>query len=263
MHIHALHTYPIKSCSGLTHHRLNLTQQGPEFDRMFMLVDDEGKFVTQRKHPVMAQIHVDVCGNQLHCWFKERSLVTEIDEIKYGSISAQVWKDEVETDVFSAQTNAWFSDILGKSVRLVRQTKSAQRFIDPDYDGKQQTVSFADGFPILLTTMASLRFINQHLDSAIDMQRFRPNLVIDGVSEPFAEDNWHVLSINGIEFELVKPCTRCVIPSIDLHSLEKQSSITKVLKQYRRTPEGIVFGQNLIHRGLGQITVGDEVRLLK
>ncbi|EAT13349.1 MOSC domain-containing protein [Bermanella marisrubri] len=263
MHVHALHTYPIKSCAGLTHHRLNIAQQGPEYDRMFMLVDDDGKFVTQRKHSIMAQIHVDVLDNQLHCWFQDRHCAVRIDDTQADGVTAQVWKDVVEAQVFSSEINAWFSEILGKSVRLVVQSKSASRFIDPEFSSDQKTIRFADGFPILLTTMSSLQFVNQNLGAVVDMQRFRPNLVIGGLDEPFAEDNWRVLLINGIEFEVVKPCTRCVIPSIELQTLEKQSRITKLLKQYRKTPEGIIFGQNVIHRGVGQITVGDEVEVLK
>lgn len=263
MYVHSLHTYPIKSCSGLTHQSLQINHLGPEYDRAFMLVDEDGIFVTQRKYPIMAQIHVDVIGGELHCWFADKHLTTKLSDVSAEIVSTQVWKDSVDSLVFSDKTNAWFSSILGKSVRLVMQAKDARRLIDPEYDGANQTVGFADGFPFLLANMASAQFINEHLDAPIDMQRFRPNIVVAGVEKAFAEDDWHTLSINGIEFDVVKPCTRCVIPSLHLHSQERQNQITKTLKQYRKTKDGIVFGQNMIHRGQGEIRVGDEVKLLK
>jgi uncharacterized protein YcbX len=142
------------------------------------------------------------------------------------------------------------------------------RAVDPVYARSGDQVGFADGFPLLLISEASLAAFNAQLSiasagapTAIGSERFRPNIVVAG-NAPYAEDEWRKLRIGAIEFDVVKPCSRCVIPSIDPLSAERQPIISKTLARTRRRGDAVYFGQNLIHRGIGTIKVGDEVVVL-
>ena len=136
------------------------------------------------------------------------------------------------------------------------------RPVDPAYAQAGDRVGFADGFPLLLTTQASLDAFNRELPSAIGMERFRPNIVVAG-SEPYAEDGWRRLRIGEIEFDVVKPCSRCVIPSIDPQTAQKQAVVVQTLSRLRRRGDAVYFGQNLIQRGTGDIKRGDSVAVLR
>jgi len=133
--------------------------------------------------------------------------------------------------------------------------------VDTDYAQNQQTVSFADGFPSLITSQASLDDFNQKLNMPISMVNFRPNIVIDGC-QAYAEDQWRELRINGIQFSLVKPCSRCVIPSINPVTAAKQNEVLHALNQHRRRDNATYFGQNALHDKPGVIKVGDELEII-
>jgi hypothetical protein len=135
------------------------------------------------------------------------------------------------------------------------------RPVDPDYARSGDQVGFADGFPLLLITEASLQAFNTELGMAIGSGRFRPNIVVAG-NAPYAEDEWRHLRIGSIEFDVVKPCSRCVIPSLDPLTAQRQPIVSKTLARTRRRGDAVYFGQNLIHRGLGSIAVGDSVTVL-
>ena len=119
--------------------------------------------------------------------------------------------------------------------------------MDPNYAKRDETVSFADGFPLLLTSQASLDFLNSKMSIAITQSRFRPNLVVEE-AQPWQEDNWKRIRVGAMEFEVVKPCSRCVIPTIDPSSLKKQPEVFNTLKQYRSQGGEVFFGQNLINK---------------
>ena len=157
--------------------------------------------------------------------------------------------------------NQWFSERLKRSCRLVYMADVTRRLVDKAYAKQNETVSFADGFPLLLTTDASLQSFNQHLSRPIDMVRFRPNVVISG-SLPWEEDQWQAIRIGNLEFDISKPCSRCVIPTINSSTMQKESEVFQVLRDYREKNGEVFFGQNLLPRGIGKISVGDEVELL-
>jgi len=136
-----------------------------------------------------------------------------------------------------------------------------KRFVDRDFAKQGETVSFADGYPLLLTTDASLQQFNHWLGEPIGMNRFRPNLVLSG-SLPFAEDEWKTIRIGNIEFDVAKPCARCMVPSIDPETLEQNPQVLKTLAKYRKQGNGVNFGQNLIPRSFGKIEVGEAVKIL-
>jgi len=138
---------------------------------------------------------------------------------------------------------------------------SFNRVVDTNYANNNELVGFADGFPLLITTQASLNDFNEKLGFDVGMDRFRPNIVIAG-NEAYAEDQWRVIEINGIEFSLVKPCSRCIMPSINPETAEKEMLVNQTLMQYRRRDKKTYFGQNALYNKLGTISIGDQVRIL-
>jgi len=269
MYVSELFHYPIKSLAGHSLSRMAIDELGPEHDRRFMLVDDEGKFVTQRTHPIMAHIHVEFADNFLilnHLASDKCISVPFVDndlnnQVSHDRFDVNIWGDTVNAKPVSPQLDNWLSGLLNKSVRLVTLSSMNSRLIDAGFNPNNKHVSFADGFPFLITTQASLDFINQQLPFKVGMERFRPNIVISGDFPAFDEDRWQSIEINGIQFDIVKPCSRCVVPSINPDSLEKQREVTQVLKQFRKTDMGLIFGQNAIHSGEGIIEKGAEVKV--
>ena len=155
----------------------------------------------------------------------------------------------------------WFSEHLGQSCRLVYQGGDGRRGVDRQFSPAGTQVSLADGFPLLLISQASLDDLNRRLDRPVGMDRFRPNLVVSGC-EPHAEDQWRQIRIGEMCFDLVKPCARCVIPSIDQDTAQRDSPINRVLASYRRRDGQIFFGQNLLHQQQGALELGMPVEVL-
>jgi uncharacterized protein YcbX len=179
-----------------------------------------------------------------------------------------VWHDTVQAGDMGDEAAAWLSAFLGCDCRMYYLPDDEVRAVDPGYARSGDQVGFADGFPLLLISDASLTAFNAQLSiagagapTAIGSERFRANIVVAG-STPYAEDEWLKLRIGNIEFDVVKPCSRCVIPSIDPLTAERQPIISKTLARTRRRGDAVYFGQNLIHRGVGIIKVGDEVVVL-
>lgn len=260
-----LFMYPVKSAAGITVAELPLDRRGPQWDRRWMLVDEHGQFITQRQLPAMAMITVAMVAGGIELTVPDQAplsvLVNELNDD--SSMSVTVWSDEVQAVDCGDSAAALLSSYLGRAVRLVFMPESTERRIDPDYDNAAQTVSFADGFPLLLISESSLQRFNEELERPITMERFRPNLVVSGC-EAFAEDQWRSFTISGIQFDVVKPCSRCVIPSIDPATGVKDNSILKALASSRRIfadqgDHAAYFGQNVIARGVGTIRLGEAV----
>ena len=242
--IKQLYIHPVKSLAGFSVDSFSLDSTGPEYDRRWMIVDANGKFVTQRQHPKMCLIKTRIDDDVLTLSADNRisyKVPSDTNDLR----SVQVWHDQVSAQDCGDGVAEWLTQILKKSVRLVYMPEQTKRLVDQDYANNSETVSFADGFPLLIVSQASLDLLNTKLDHAIDMQRFRPNIVVDGC-EPHAEDNWRKLTIAGHTLQLVKPCSRCIIPSIDPLSGQKQSQVIDVMNGYRRRKGKIYFGQNAL-----------------
>jgi uncharacterized protein len=260
--IHSLHVYPIKSCRGIDLETAELVATGIKYDRHWMLVNEQGEFLSQRQLPQMAGIS---------CTFTDQSLIASVDneaplEIPLEQtaeefITVNIWNDQCNASIVSAQANAWFSKVLGVPCKLVYLPESENRQVDPRYAEPGQIVGFADGFPLLIVSLASIDLLNEKLEQKVSIDRFRPNIVIDGCNA-HAEDDWHQIAIADITIQLAKPCSRCVIPSIDQHSSEKHPTILKALASYRRSENKIYFGQNGLHNKNGVITIGQEIQLI-
>ncbi len=257
----ALYRYPVKSLRGETFDAIAVTPRGLAHDREWMLVDANGKFLTQRQQPRMSLIDTYVAdrgGLRLRApGMPELAL----DGDSVARIEVTVWNDRVTAATVDAAADAWFSEFLGVRCRLVHFPSDSRRAVDPGYASADDEVGFADGFPFLLISQASLDELNTRLGEPVPMRRFRPNLVIDGC-DPFAEDGWRRIRIGDVGFRVVKPCSRCIIPTIDPATGERHAEPLRTLMSYRKRDNKVYFGQNLIHDGVGQLAVGMPVEVL-
>lgn len=255
--------YPVKSCGGSSSSSAELDRFGLVGDRRWLVTDTRGHFLTQRECPNMAMIRVEQHGDALHLSCRGQSLVVSVPPANAASCWVQVWEDRVLAQHAGAEADAWLSASLDRDCQLVHMGDDCYRRVDGHYALSGETVSFADGFPLLLISQASLDDLNSRLSAPVPMNRFRPNLVVDGC-EAFAEDRWRRIRVGAIELEVAKACSRCVMPSIDQHTGEKNSEVLSVLASYRRGADRqTYFGQNLLYSGDGRLNVGDPVEVLE
>ena len=257
----AINKYPVKSLKAVSLLSASIDDFGIVNDRRWMLVDDNGEFITQRKCPVIGTISVEDHDDFLQFYHTSASSLEVPVDAFISSVTVVVWNDEVHALKAENKVNEWFSRILGKKATLVYMPASAFRQVDRKFANYDQRVSFADGFPFLLISEASLTDLNNRLISPVSMFRFRPNLVVSGC-EAFAEDQWRKIKIGNIEFELVKPCSRCIMTTIDEASLAYGKEPLRTLASYRRNEFGVCFGQNVVHQNTGLLNVGDNVELI-
>lgn len=176
--------------------------------------------------------------------------------------SVRVWRSDVEALLVSEKVDEWFSKYIERPCHLVWMPKNVRRDVNEAYKAGEGIVSFADGYPFLLASMSSLQDLNGRLEQGISMNRFRPNLVIEG-PPAFAEDRWKKVKIGEITFAVVKPCDRCAVITIDQTTGKRGAEPLKTLASFRRHDKRIFFGQNLIPLNEGTIKVGDLVEVLE
>ncbi|MEZ5629903.1 MAG: MOSC N-terminal beta barrel domain-containing protein [Burkholderiaceae bacterium] len=268
-----LFVHPVKSCAGVELREARLMDTGLDLDRAWMVVDEAGRFVTQRELPRMALVvprirHTEVVLRAPGML----ALHLGIDEVE-SPTRATVCNDEVPAWDMGGVAAQWFSDFLGRpGLRLVRFDPDTNRLASKKWTGEiDAPVEFADGFPVLVASTASLDELNGRLQAAghapVGMERFRPNLVLEGV-EAQDEDRLAELRIACAEGEVVlrpvKPCPRCPIPNVDPATGETSPEVLDTLSTYRANPVvdgAITFGMNVvIVRGAGHtLRVGDAV----
>lgn len=264
LYLSELNIYPIKSLGGISLQESKIEARGLEYDRRWMLVDEEGLFITQRKYFELALLQVTIRDGELIVAYKndlEQQISFELLENTGKLIPVSIWDDESAGLEVSIRVNEWFSDFMKMKVRLVQMPAEENRFVDPRYANDQEIVSFADGYPCLLTGESSLAGLNAKLSEPLPMDRFRPNLVFKG-GTPHLEDTFGSFYIGDILFSAVKPCARCVLTTIDQQTGDKGPEPLKTLAGYRLINKKILFGQNLLHKGTGRINVGEELRIL-
>lgn len=263
-----INIFPVKSLRGHSPTAARVEPRGFEHDRRWLLVDENGRFLTQREFPRMAAIEVEVGGNDIRFRFEGRSCAAELEPAGDETM-VQIWNDRCGAITYGDSVNAWFSGALGTDCSLVKMTDTTvARPVDPNYARSENDhVSFADGYPYLLLGEGSLAALNGRLDEPVPMNRFRPNLVISG-SDAFDEDNWVAIRIGEVEFDVVKPCARCVIPGIDqVTGVKSGAALLRTLAEFRTFERNgakkVLFGQNLLARNLGTLRVGENVRILE
>jgi uncharacterized protein len=256
-----LRIYPIKSCGGIAVDEWEVDERGLRHDRRWMLVDETGSFMSQRKLPRMALIKVRLESDCLVVDAPGMSSLQVSFRPRDGKpMLARVWNDLVEAQ--TVDDDSWFSEFLEASCKLVYLPDESVRPVDPAYAEPGDLVSLADGFPFLLISEASLADLNARLEQPLPMDRFRPNLVVGGC-EPFAEDGWRGVRIGRLTFRVVKPCARCTITTVDQESATKGKEPLRTLVRFRRAGNKVLFGQNLIHDGTGTLRIGDPVQILR
>lgn len=274
----AITLYPIKSCAGLSLQEVTVTSQGlmteQIYDREWMVVDLNGACLTQREHPRMALIKPTLKGTTLALQ-APGMLRLEIplglpDPATAPTLTTQVWDDTVLAYDCDELTAAWFSNAVGVPCRLARFHVNAERPVSTKWtNGVQATTMFSDGYPILVAGAASLQDLNQKLVAAgrqaLPMNRFRPNLVIDGI-EAFEEDYAESYQLGEVVLKPVKPCPRCPMPSIDQETGEFGPDPMDIMQSYRAKPElegALCFGMNaiLIAGEDQRVCVGQEIEV--
>jgi uncharacterized protein len=260
--ISQLHIYPIKSMGGIDLQTALLTDRGFEYDRRWMLVDENNRFISQREVATMALLQPEITGNGLIITHKlTGDQLTVPFKPNGASITAAIWDDYCEVQLVDSAADAWFSHVLGITCRLVFMPETARRTVDAEYAFKGELTSLSDGFPLLMIGQASLDDLNNRLDMPIPMNRFRPNIVFTG-GEPYQEDSMQHFVVNGINLYGVKPCGRCPIPTIDQNTGIASKEPLKTLASYRGRNNKVYFGQNVLFDGGGVISLGDEVNWL-
>lgn len=260
----AIHVFPIKSCAALSPAEITVQPRGLADDRRWMIVDGNGRFVTGRLYARMPLIRATPLPRGLRLEAPDMpALEIGLPAADAPRLAVEVWKSQVDAVRADAAAGAWISRFLGSPLHLVHMDAAAHRPVNPDFGQPGDEVSFADGYPQLLISSAALDALNQKLAEPVSMINFRPNLVVTGTT-PHAEDEWKRIRIGEVEFDLVKPCTRCIFTTVDPLRGERRSDgePLKTLTGYRRTQAGVTFGQNLIARGSGVLRVGDTVQVL-
>lgn len=261
--VSAINIFPVKSLRGFAVAGTRLDRRGPRWDRRWMVVDPGGRFITQRQVHRMALVDVRLEADALVLAAPGMAALRVARAVppQARCLPVQVWSSRVEAVDCGEAAAAWLSRCLGRAARLVFMPEESRRAVDPDYAPAAATVGFADGFPLLLISQASLDDLNARLPAPLPMIRFRPNLVIDGTTA-FAEDAWRELRIGGVRLRVVKPCGRCAIPCIDPGTGRAEAEPLRTLATYRRCGDEVLFGQNLLHLEQGEIRVGDAVDVL-
>lgn len=266
--------YPIKSCAGTDAEMVSVSSTGFNYDREWMLVDENNVFISQRKNPELARVFPRVIGGLLTvCGDGQDSITIPTTEEKPADIvHATVHGKPVDGQYEGPEISGWFSNFLDKDVRLLRITPELPRFITDRYHRPNTTnqVGFADGYSITLASQSSLGAFNELLEEPVPMDRFRPNIVVVGDDlEPYDEDYWRTIAVGEMSAHVVRACARCEIPDTNQVSGERGRQVRSALTRHRRgvdstdpkASKGMFFMQNLTHEFRPGMTVyvGDEL----
>lgn len=259
--VSGLTIYPVKSLAAVTLARAQVEPLGLAHDRRWMVVDEAGQFLTQRRLARMCLIGAQLQAAGLWLTAPGMADLSVARPSELAVCEVQVWDDRVHGLDAGDEAAAWLAEFLGQACRLVYFDERRERVVDQQYARPGDRTAFSDGFPLLLISQASLDDLNSRLAEPLPMSRFRPNLVVSGC-EPFAEDGWRRLRIGDVELRVVKPCSRCIIPNIDPATADKGVEPARTLATFRKRGNHVYFGQNVIADGEGEIAVGMPVAIL-
>ncbi|MEX2475182.1 MOSC domain-containing protein [Marinobacter sp.] len=258
MRVQSLFLYPVKSLAGISVSSFMFDDFGPQGDRRWMIIDADRQFVTQRNRPELARVTTAIRN---HCVTVSIPGEGEFS-LRPTTIRdrVRVWQDWTIAAYGAVDASSALSRFCGADVQFVYMPDDSFRRVAADRVTDVRRVSFADGFPLLVTNQASLDELNRRLDNPVEMRRFRPNIVVAG-ADPWEEDHWRSLQVGDQQLSLVKPCSRCVMTTVDPATGMKAADLQplRTLGQYRRTDDGVIFGKNAIHQSPGVISVGDPV----
>ena len=263
-------TYPIKSTAGINVSSSWIDELGLSFDRRFVLTDAKCQFITARKDPRLCLIQANITATGLVLTAPNMpKLVINYQDFSDCYQTVFVWQDNINAQQAAEHHHQWFSQYLEKPCQLLYFGELSKRTL-PVTSNRSNKLAFADGYPLLLISQASLDHVNNQLlpVDQVSMSQFRPNMVVNGC-DAFAEDTWSHIRIGEVEFEVKKPCSRCVFITVNPKTAEKhpQREPLKTLKGYRKVISGegkgeVMFGQNLVPLNQGQIKLGDKIHVL-
>jgi uncharacterized protein YcbX len=254
-----LNVYPVKGLKGIAMESSAATVRGLAHDRRFVVVDGEGRFLSQRELPLMATVWTDIAGGELRLAAPDHDEVAVPLEPAAGEpLVATVWDSPCGAIAPSPEADRWLSAVLGRPCRLAYMPESTRRLSNPRHAGPDRLVSFADGYAFLVVSEASLAQLNARLERPVPMDRFRANIVVRGC-EPFAEDGWGEFAAGTARLRMAKPCGRCQVTTTDQSTGEVTGpEPLATLSAWRMSPEfGARFGMNAVTLVPGVIRVGD------
>lgn len=268
VHISAIAIYPVKSLGAVPLASAQVGPRGIVGDRRWMIVDEAGRFVTRRECPALAHIAIRLeegagTSGDFHLVGPQPDMRARLPFVPGDGplTTVTVWRDTVSVRIFDNAASRLISRVAGRPLRLVYMPDSTERAVDPAYGQPGDRVSFADGYPLLLTSQASLRALNAKLEHPVPMDRFRPSLVVSGAGlEPWAEARWRRVKAGEVSLDLVKPSARCVVITQDHRTGAQPDGIAplKALRALGRVDRsGVLFGENAIPRRTGRIATGD------
>jgi uncharacterized protein len=254
--------YPIKSLGGIRLKSAKVLMKGFPYDRRWMLLDEGGKFMTQRFYPKMALFKMKFGPDEsLIVNYQEHALVLPLHPlIQTPSFETKIWDDSVVVHEAGKEYNEWFSKHLDMKCTLVYFPDENPRAVDSRYSVNQEHVGLADAYPFLILGEQSLADLNERLTEPVPMNRFRPNLVFAG-GDAYEEESWRNFRIGSNRFVGVKPCARCVLITVNQDTAVKGTEPLVTLATYRRQESKVLFGQNLVAVDHGEIYEGDEIIL--
>jgi len=246
--VSALCVYPVKSARGIARERVSLTATGFEWDRQWMIVNSRGVFLSQRTHPQLARIVPEVTARALLLSAPGLATLSVPLGVAAARIAVRVWDDACVGIDQGEEAEEWVTRAVGEPARLVRVAPDMERFANRQFAGASPApLGFPDGYPVLVCNESSLEELNMRLPQRIPMERFRPNIVLRGLPA-WAEDHIDTLCFGAVTLRLVKPCTRCAIPSIDQESGVRSTDPLPALREFRfsRHLRGVMFGENAV-----------------
>lgn len=256
--------YPIKSLAGCQLTTVDVTARGLALDRRWMLVDNNGKFVSQRQFPSLSQLTIEITADGFIVYPKETpemqctvplSLPTSAPEI-----DVTVWDSTMLAQVAPERINNWFSKWLDAPVRLVYMPDYSKRLVNTKYASQNEIVHFADGYPIHIISEESLDFLNERLSEQVSIKRFRPNIVVSG-AHAHIEDTWSIIGFehSNVRLQFAKHCARCMMVNIDPSTSVSSPTVLKTLGKYRQQEKKINFGSHYLVSQQGTLTVGTTI----
>lgn len=255
--IATISVYPVKSLRPLRPERWPIERRGLKHDRRWMIVDEDGTFMTRREIPEMAKLNAVPNGERLILSKEGCGEVSVCLKPEGPAGRVTVWKCRTVARYVSAGADEWLSAAIGRPCRLVYMPETARRRINRHYNAGQDLVGFADAYPILVASEASIEELNGRLASPIPIQRFRPNIVLKGCG-PFEEDTWTRLQIGEVTLRAARPCVRCLVTTQDPLTGEALGpEPLRTLATYRKVKNGVIFGMYYVPEKLGTIVLGD------
>lgn len=258
IHVESLHIYPVKGLPGIEVKQARVQQRGLEYDRRFMLTDANGKFITQRTHPELTQFHISIQQDVISVTHRDVGSISfsahpldlsanpNGDKSKSNNaLETIIWDDVVTSTSVAPELDTFFSDALKQSIKLVGMPASSHRQADLTYAQEGDSVSFADGFPMLVLGASSIDELNGRLAQPVPINRFRANIIVSGGS-PWDEDRWASFETPTCRLRLVKPCARCIVIRTDQQTGQRTDEPMATLLTYRRFDKKVFVGMNAI-----------------